>query len=74
MAKRMVLVQRLNSLQPGVTFLYPLKTSENLQHRAKPSCNGLIHAFIIRSVTQLTFTPPKSTTEILEGGVKHIQS
>ena len=33
---------RLNPLQPGVAFLYPLKTSENRGYRkATPVCNGL---------------------------------
>ena len=40
----------INPLQPGVAFLYPLKTSENLGflmfsggiEKATPGCNGLI--------------------------------
>ena len=40
----------INPLHPGVAFLYPLKTSENLRfsdvfrgyRKATPDCNGLI--------------------------------
>ena len=46
----LLILRKCNSLQPGVAFQYPLKTSENLKvfwcfqgyRKATPGCNGLI--------------------------------
>ena len=74
------LVTRFNPLQPGVAFLYPLKTSENLKvsdvfrgyRKATPSCNGLTDSvlhFVINGIPLKTRhiranQAPYTTTEL----------
>ena len=49
----------VNPLQCGVAFLYPLKSSENLQgyRKATPGCNGLVKEKLF--INRLTIKPRK---------------